>query len=337
MPWENPYGYGDQLPLKRSDVSTAGLMLTKWTANVLRIAEGNLLFAKSLGLTQSQDSFGLGQGATFTIPIFDWPTDDEIATAATPLTVGTSIELGTQTMTSVVMTLKEYGFGYSWESMIDYITNVNMRGQIDLSAASKLRRVLNYLFSKIYYESPWQMIAREGLSAGSFEFGSAIVDLTGTCGTGELTHGMIDFAYDKLTTSRAKPSDSGLYMAIAHPASLRSIKATTKFENRDLYTKKGVKGVYQILGEYNGFVWAESTESVYKGTTIFFGKDVGGYGFGLQPDAYYYADWMSDAGRVRAIKTRFIMGHGQTLRDTATNCIVCLTGTDVGEEGYYDY
>lgn len=340
MAWGNPYGYGDEVLHGRTTFDDAGLTMEHWTPNVLRLAQPNLVFAKSIGLMEAPDAFGKGVGGTFTIPIFDYDTDAHVLTAASALTEGTSISLGSQTYTSVSMVLQEYGFGYGWYDMIDYMTNVNFRAQVDMTAADKMARILNYLHSQIYYQSQWQIARHAGMTAGSFHWGSDALGAAhaGThAGTGELTHGIIDFAVDTLRTSKVPTDERGLYHVIGHAKTFRNIKADAKFENRDLYTRNGQKALYQILGEYNGCLWIEATDRTYVGTTIITGRNVGGYGFGKQPAAVYYDDYKDDAGRAKAIKARVVFGYGETLRDAGTTCIVIYTGTDAGQVSYYDY
>jgi hypothetical protein len=82
---------------------------------------------------------------------------------------------------------------------------------------------------------------------------------------------------------------------------------------------------YQILGEFNGFIFAETEEQLSKGTSFAFGANVGGYGFGMVPTTYFYSDYGQDAQRLHVWKTLFYRGQGTILRDKGTSCIVFLS------------
>ena len=112
-----------------------------------------------------------------------------------------------------------------------------------------------------------------------------------------------------------------MYLWFANGATLRNLKAGSVFQNQMLYSK--IKSdSYQILGEFEKFIFVETEEQLNKGTSIVTGGNVGGYGFGLNPKVFYYKDYGSDAERLSVFKTLFYRGQGPIFRDKGTAALV---------------
>lgn len=327
MAWSitNPYTYDTNITLRRAAFVTAHLELEQWATDVIRYSLGDLVFAKSIGMTQSVERFfGVGGGGTVTIPIYNWETDANVVSAKTPLVIGSSITLGTQVIDSVRIDLKFYGMGYSKHDEIDYITNLNNRRLIQQTMSNKAARVINALHKDIYEAS--QMGIYTISTAGSLSQDGQIGTNPSWGGTGgDFTLGLVHAARDGLIRSNVMAGQRGLYEIIGHPDTFRTIKNFAKFENRELYNNNGRGNLFQVLGEWEGCTWIETTERMSKGTSFIVGRNVGGYGFGQQPKVFYYPDFGEDAGRHQVWKLKFALAQGATLRDKGTTCLTLRT------------
>jgi len=313
-------GYGDLFTYDVAGIRGDGFEIQNLAGTVLRQAISQLVFSRVMN--QSRDAFGKGKGGTFTTPIFkDWGA----VSAVSPLTSGTAISVGTQKTDSVSMVINEYGTGIGYEGFGDMLTNIEIRGELVNTMGRHLGRMINWLDYDVLSKTSFGI---EVVAAGSY------TNLLGTnrkivaTAYGELGVGGVALAYDSLRKSLVTPyTQRGLYWWIASTETLRHLKSGSVFQNQQLYNQKQ-GDLYQILGEFNGFVFIETEENLSKGTSIVGGANAAGFGFGLLPRTFYYPDYGSDASRLQVWKTLFYRGQGAIARDKGTACIVVRSNTN---------
>lgn len=316
MAMTNPFGYGDDLGLTQAGLSTAGLELTKWSPEVIRYGKDMLVFADFLE-NRTDRAFGKKQSETYTVPIYPW---GDVATTA--LTPGTSITVDDIGTDAISITLEEYGRGIGKEGMVDYISNIDNRTEIQINIARQWADTFDAL-SGVILGSSAHMVYTVA-SAGSH---SAVTTAAGNQkGTGTITGTLVDYLYDQL---RASPTvgkfTDGLYRWVGNSETLRAVKREAGWENMQLY-QRGPGLRTQILGAWKGFLFVETEENTLKGKSLVFGETVGAFGFAKPMTVYYYPDYHSDANRLQVFKWHTILGIGTTLRDKGTTCITVRTG-----------
>lgn len=306
-------GYGNFFGYDVSGARGDGFEVKTFGPKVIRFAIPNLVFA--LGMNESTDAFGVGKGGTFTVPMMkNWT----MPTSVTPLTSGTAITVGTQQTDKVEFSMYEYGTGIGYETLTDWITNIPFQTQIQTTLGIHIARMINWL----HYDTLSKTIFSIEIPApGSY---SALLGtsrkLQGTA-YGELGPGAVALAYDSMKASLVPANDRGMYLWMANASTLRGLKAGSYFQNQVLY--KNVKSdSYQILGEFEKFIFVETEEQFGRGTSLIIGQNAGGYGFGLTPKTFYYPDYGEDAGRISVWKTKFYHGGGAIMRDKGTACVI---------------
>lgn len=318
-------GYGNLFGYNVTNVRADGFEVKTFGPQILRYAIPNLVFG--MALNESRDAFGVGKGGTFTVPIMnDWA----MPTSVTPLTSGTSIGLGTQKTDKVQMSMYEYGTGVGYESLTDWMTNLKFQTEIQITLGRYISRMINWLDYDVLVNTIFSI---EVPAAGSYSSALLGTNRKQDQGTyGELGYGGVAMAYDVMKSSLVAPAnDRGMYYWFANGATLRNLKAGSVFQNQVLYSK--IKSdSYQILGEFEKFIFIETEEQLGKGTSIVTGGNVGGYGFGLAPRTFYYADYGNDAERLKVFKTLFYRGQGAIMRDKGTACLVVRS-----KSGGYSY
>lgn len=318
-------GYGNLFTYTRTNAVADGFEPTNLGGSVLRKAFGELVFAR--GMNESRDAFGVGKGGTFTVPIFnDWGAPATVS----PLVSGTAISVGTQTTSSVSMSMYEYGTGVGYETIGDWVTNINVRGQLVTTLGNHIARMLNWLAYDILVNNC--LFTIESPAQGSYS------SLLGTnrakvaTAYGELGPGALGLAYDSFRTSIASPITSrGMYLLIGNSASFRNLKNGSVFQNMSLYSDmRGLR--WQVLGEFMNFLAIETEELLGKGTVLALAANAAGYGFGKTPSTTFYEDYGQDAGRLKVWKTLFYYGQGAIFRNTGTAAILIRT-----KSSSYDY
>lgn len=324
MAFKPAAGYGDLFSYDVSGVRGDGFEVQHLSTEIMRKAFGQLVFSRAMN--QSRDAFGRGKGGTFTVPIFkDWGEPSSVSA----LTSGTAIGIGTQLTDSVQMVINEYGTGVGYEGFTDWMTNLDIRGEIVKTLGNHIARMINFLDYNVLVNT---IFGIEKVAVGSYS------SLLGTnrkvfaTGYGELGIGGVALAYDSFRTSIASPvTERGMYTWFANAETLRNLKQGSVFQNFDLYSDlSGYR--YQVLGEFMGFVFVEVEEQMAKGTSICVAANAAGYGFGKTPTTIFYPDFGSDANRLSVWKTIFYRGQDAIWRDKGTTCIVVRTKT-----AGYDY
>jgi len=308
-------GYGNLFGYTVANIRGDGFEVQNMGREVLRLALPQLVFA--MGMNESRNAFGVGKGGTFTVPIFkDWGAPATVS----PLVSGTSIGLGTQKTDSLAMSMYEYGTGIAFEKLGDWMTDINLRRQIEMTLGNHISRMVNWLD---YDQLVNTMFSIEVPAVGSYTnlLGTNRVGVVATA-WGELGYGGVALVRDTFRASEVDPRTSrGKYVWFATPETLRNLKAGSVFQNQVLYGKISSPS-FQVLGEFEDFVFVEVNELLGKGTSICVGANAAGYGFGLTPKTFFYGDYGSDAARLQAWKTLFYRGQGPILRDKGTACIV---------------
>lgn len=314
-------GYGDVFSYTGVNVRADGFEVKRISDKVMRLAFGDLIFTRLL--TESRDAFGVGRGGTFTVPIFkEWGQPGTVS----PLISGTAIGVGTQKTESVSMMMYEYGTGVGFEKIANWWTDVSCQEQLVYTLGNHVSRMINWLHFDIFNSVNR---AVETVAAGSYTALLATNITNHNSATfGELGVGGVSFMFDTFKKNVVKPiSSRGLYGWVGNCETFRNLKSGSMFQNVQLYkNQQGDK--YQILGEFNGFVFIETEEQMSKGTSFPFGGDVGGYGFGMPPTTYFYPDFGQDAGRLYVWKTVWYGGQGALLRDKGTACVCFRSKSD---------
>jgi len=318
-------GYGNLFGYNVTNVRADGFEVQHFGPQVLRYAIPNLVFA--LGMNQSRDAFGVGKGGTFTVPLMlDWGMPGTV----TPLISGTAIGLGTQKTDKIQMSMYEYGTGIGYETLTDWMTNLKFQTEIQITLGRHVARMINWLH---YDQLVNTIFSIEVPAAGSYTnlLGTNRIVTQGTLG--ELGYGGVALAYDSMKANLVPPINSrNMYLWLASGATLRNLKAGSVFQNQMLYSKISSDS-YQILGEFEKFVFVETEEQLNKGTSIVVGGNTAGYGFGMNPKVFYYKDYGSDAERFSVFKTLFYHGAGAIMRDKGTSCIVVRSSSGVYSYG----
>lgn len=324
MSFKPAQGYGEMFSYNVANARADGFEVKSLSQSILRAAFGQLVFTRLLN--QSKDAFGKGKGGTFTVPIaHDWG----VPTSVAPLSSGTAISIGTQRMTSVSMSMFEYGTGIGYEGLTDWITNLDVRNQLITTLGNHVGRMINWLDYDIISNAQHSI---EVVAAGSYNLRLGTSRRQSQATYGELGPGGLALAYDTFRKSLVVPAtERGLYLAVGNAESFRHLKQGSVFQNLSLYTdQRGLR--YQILGEFMNFLFIETEELTGKGTVFVCGANVGGYGFGLPPKAYYYPDFGQDAGRLDVWKVLFYRGQGPIWRDSGT-CAITIRSSS----GLYNY
>jgi len=307
-------GYGNMFTYTRTNIEGDGFEVKHLAGTIMRQAFGELIFSR--WFNQSKDAYGIGKGGTFTTPIFkNWGAPATVIA----LTSGTAIGIGSQETDSVSMIMREYGTGVGYETIGDWITNLDVRSEIVRTLGNHIGRMVNWLDYDISINTPFTI---EVVAAGSYN------GLLGTnrklqaTAYGELGMGGIAMAYDSFTKSLAGPvTDRKQYVMVANSETFRNLKQGSVFQNRELYND--VQGIrYQILGEYMGFIFVETEELLSKGTALAYAANAAGYGFGMPPRVYYYPDYGNDANRLQVWKTKFYRGQAPIWRNKGTALIM---------------
>ena len=308
-------GYGQMFGYTVANIRGDGFEVQNMGREVLRLALPQLVFA--MGMQESRNAFGVGKGGTFTVPIFkDWGAPATVS----PLVSGTSIGLGTQKTDSVSMSIYEYGTGIAYEKLGDWMTDINLRRQIEQTLGNHTARMLNWLDYDTLVNTAFSI---EVPAAGSYTalLGTNRIGVVATA-WGELGYGGVALVRDTFKNNVVAPKTSrGKYLWFATPETLRNLKAGSVFQNQVLYSKISSPS-FQVLGEFEDFLFVETSEQLGKGTSIVTGANSAGFGFGLTPKVYFYKDYGSDAERLQVWKTLFYRGQGPIFRDKGTTCIV---------------
>jgi hypothetical protein len=321
-------GYGDMFSYTKGNITADGFEVKNLSGSVLRYAVDEMVYG--MVMNRSRDAFGIGKGGTFTIPIFnDWGAPATVS----PLVSGTSIGIGTQTTSSVSMVIHEYGTGIGYEPFGDWTTSIPIRDQLSKTLGLNIGRAMNWLDKYELVDNAQFMIdipATGSLSA--FLQDSGGTTRASQAAYGELFSGAVAFGYDTFKKSIAKPNSlRGFYTAIANSRTLRNLKIGSVFLNYSLYTDfRGQK--YQVLGEFQGFVWIETEELTGDGTTLLTAANAAGYGMGLEPRLWFYPDYGNDAGRLEVWKTKYYRGQGPIFMNKGTAAILIRSNS-----GTYDY
>lgn len=315
MAFKPSAGYGDLFSYTRANISTDGFEVKNISRDVLRFAIGQLVFARFLN--ESRDSFGVGKGGTFTVPIFrNWAAP----TSVSPLTPGTAIGIGTQQTLSASFVMHEYGTGIGYETIGDWITDIDVRKQLVETLGLHIARMINWLDYNVLVNTTFSI---ESPAPGSYTNLLGTNRQTSQAAYGELGPGGVALAYDSLKKSLVEPLTSrGQYIMVGNAETFRHLKHGSVFINQALYSDIS-SFKYQVLGEFMGFVFVETEELTGKGTALAIGANAGGYGFGLPPKTFYYPDYGADAGRLQVWKTIFYRGQGPIFRNIGT-AVICI-------------
>ena len=308
-------GYGNMLSYDVSTIRGDGFEVKNLAGTIMRAAISNLVFSRVMN--QSRNAFGKGKGGTFTTPIFK--NFGQPGTVS-PLTSGTAIGIGTQKTDSVSMSIYEYGTGVGYEGQYgDFITDINVRSELIETLGIHIGRMVNWLDYDILVNTPFSI---EVPAAGSYSTLLGTNRPLNAANYGELGPGGVALASDSLKASLVSPfNERGLYYWIANSATLRNLKSGSVFTNQQLYSnQQGL--LYQVLGEFQNFIFIETEEQLSKGTSIVGGANAAGYGFGMLPSTWYYPDFGSDAGRLSVWKTIFYRGQGAIWQSKGTANLV---------------
>lgn len=308
-------GYGNMFGYNVSNVRGDGFEVKNFGPEVLRFALPTLVF--SLAMNQSRDAFGVGKGGTFTVPIMnDWGMPGTVS----PLVSGTSIGLGTQKTDSISMSMFEYGTGIGYETLTNWMTNIDFQREIQKTLGRHVGRMVNWLDYDQLINTPFTI---EVVAAGSYNGLLGTNRLLQGTGYGELGYGGVALAYDTMKSSLTPPiNDRGMYLWFANGATLRNLKSGSVFQNQVLYKNLPTTNGYQILGEFEKFIFVETEEQLQKGTSIVTGANAAGFGWGKTPSVFFYPDYGEDAGRLKVWKTLFYRGQGPIMRNKGTAAIV---------------
>jgi len=323
-------GYGQFFTYSAENIRGDGFEVKHFAGTIMRQAIGQLIFARALN--ESRDAFGKGRGGTFTTPIVNnWGEPGTVQ----PLTSGTAIGIGSQTTDKIEMNLYEYGTGVGYEGLGDYFTDLPFQAEVNRTLSIHISRMVNWLHYDILANTDHSI---EVVATGSY------AKLLGTnrkrsgVGTsfGELGWGGVALAYDTFRTSLASPvTERGFYVMFGNSETFRNLKQGSVFQNAQLYTDlRGLR--WQILGEFQNFVFVETEELLRKGTAIAVAANAGGYGFGQLPRTWYYPDYGNDAGRLSVWKTKFVTGQGGIWRDRGTAAIMIRSKTTTFDYGQMD-
>ena len=325
MAFKPSAGYGDVFSYGVSQVRADGWELARLSGSVMKKAIDQLVFTR-FG-NQSKDAFGVGGGGTFTTPIIkSWGQPGTVS----PLVSGTAIGIGTFQTDSVSMSMYEYGTAIGWETLGDWISSLPIRENLVSVMGEHIGRMINWLDYDIAANTPWSI---ESPAAGSYS------SLLGTnrqkVGTsyGELGYGMLALTYDLLKSSLVTPLNSrGMYAIVGNSRTFRHLKTGSVFQNQMLYS--GMQGInYQVLGEFEKFIFVETEEQTGNGTSFVYGLNSFGYGFGKLPQLTYYPDFGQDAGRLQVWKVLFYRGQGPIWRNKGTSLICLRTNTSAYNYG----
>jgi hypothetical protein len=317
-------GYGDMFSYTVGNIRTDGFEVQNMAGTIMRQAVGELVFARLFN--PSRDAFGMGRGGTFTVPIFKhWGAP----TSVTPLTSGTAIGLGAQTTDSVSMSINEYGTGVAYETLGDWITNLDIRGELTKTLGMHIGRMINWLDYDLVSNSKFSI---ECTSTGSYSALLGTNKQVSGATFGELGPGGLALLYDTFRKSLVPPvTDRGFYALVGNAQTFRHLKQGSVFINAQLYSNlQGIR--MQVLGEFMNFVFIETEELTGRGTSFALGGNACGYGFGKLPTVTYYPDFGSDAGRLQVWKTLFYRGQGPIWRDKGTSIITVRSNS-----GAYNY
>lgn len=310
----DPYGYGNFIGLGSSDLGP-GLVLTNWIPDVLRYGKDALVFPEFLRLDPR--GFGREKGDTFVIPIYSW---NSVATTA--LTAGTTIEVRTQTVGSVQVTLSEYGDALSKEGYIDYISNINNAAEVQQTLGQTWADTLNALAGDVFKNGLHG--ARSEDTSGSYYIGTNDPS-DNWKGTGPISGSLVEAVYDKMKANKVPTFPDGKYRWVGNAVTLRPVKRLAGWENMQLYNMGGEGLRSQQLGVWQGFTFVETEEYCRNQESFVFGQEVGAYSFGNPMDIWYYPDFQDDAGRLQVWKWYAVLGLGATLRDKGTHLLVVKT------------
>jgi hypothetical protein len=265
-------------------------------------------------MNASTDAFGLGKGGTFTNR---WAKEFGAVTSVSALTTGTAIGIGSQVWDSVQMVINEYGTGVGVETFANFMTDIDAQREVQQTLGNHIGRMVNWLDYNILSSTKFGI---EVIATGSYN--GLLGSNRATTFAGELGAGGVALAYDSLKKSLVKPiTDTGLYAFISNAETLRNLKSGSVFANYAYWGQ--LSGLtYQVLGQFNGFVFIETYENLSKGTSLALGANAGGYGFGMLPRTFYYPDFGQDAGRLSVFKTLFYRGQGALMRDRGTAAII---------------
>lgn len=316
-------GYGHMFAVTRASMVADGFEVKHVAPEVMRFAMGELIFDRFLN--QSKNAFGIGKGGTFTIPFAK--EMGLVSTTPSPLTSGTAIGVGTQKWDTVSMAMQEYGTGIAYETIEDWITNIDVQSELTQTLGNHIGRMSNALAQSVYDAGKFSI---ECPAVGSL---SALLGTNRNIGGtlqadyNELTPGAVALTYDTFRKSLVRPrTDRGFYVWIANGETLRPLKNGSMFQNYSLYSDfRGQR--FQVLGEFMNFVFVEVEEGLNKGTSYALGANMGGYGFGMLPRTFAYPDFGQDAGRLTVFKTLFYRGQGEILRDKGTSLITIRSKT----------
>lgn len=329
MAFKPAAGYGDMFSASASEMRAAGFEIQHFSKPILRNAIDQLVFSRFM--TPSTDAFGKGKGGTFTIR---FAKDFGAISSVSALTSGTAIGIGSQAWDKVEMNMYEYGTGVGVEDFANMLTDIDLQMEVQQTLGRHVGRMINWLDFDIFNKTNK---AIEVGSMGSYGYiGTNRAGLASATAFGELGPGGVALAYDTLRGALVEPlTDGGLYGMLGNADTFRHLKSGSIFANQTLWGN--MSGMtYQVLGQFNGFLFVETSENLNKGTTFAFGKNVGGYGFGMNPRTFLYPDFGSDAGRLGVFKTLFYRGQGAIRRSVGTACIIIrskTTGFDYGALG----
>ncbi len=321
-------GYGNMFSYTKQNIQADGFEVKHLGGSIMRKAFGQLVYARFMN--ESKDSFGLGKGGTFTVPIFnDWGV---IATVQ-PLVSGTAIGIGSQKVDSVSMTIGEYGTGIGYETQGDFITNLGIRDQLVTTLGNHIARMINWQCYDVVVNNA--LFTIEVPSAGSYSslLGTNRIGNIDRSGFGELGAGGLAKVYDTFRTSLVSPITArGNYIVVGNARTFRNLKNGSVFQNQGLYVK--FQGdTWQTLGDFMGFTFVETEELAGNGTTLFLGNNAAGYGFGQLPRTWYYPDYGQDAGRLSVWKTIYYLGLGAIWRNKGTSAILVRSNTSAYNYG----
>jgi len=193
-------GYGNMQSYTKANIQADGFEVKNLSGSILRQAFGALVFSR--GMNESRDSFGLGRGGTFTVPIYkDWGAPATVS----PLVSGTAIGIGTQKTDSVSFMINEYGTGIGYETIGDWITNQDVRSQLVQTLGNHIGRMINWLDYDLLVNNAVNTI--EVRAPGSYALLGTNRAMVATS-YGELGNGGLALAYETFRAAIASPVTS---------------------------------------------------------------------------------------------------------------------------------
>lgn len=303
-----------------SNLSGSSLILTQIAATSLSLARDLLVFPRFM---DTRVELGKRRGDTIVVPI----VNDIGALGTTPLVSGTEISIQSMEYDSVSITIHEYGNGVAVENALEYFTNVRLREDLQQKLALNFGITWNELCYRVFYNTAHGYI-------GSLAGGSAatLFRVSGdwaraSSANATLNPDFVDAVYDALKSAKVPKFPDGYYRWIANAQTLRPLKNSSDWKQYQHYAAPGGgPGIRtQDLGEYRGFRFIETEESLTNGVNIVFGPHVAAQAFGLPYQVRMERDWKQDFGRVDAFAWYLIGGVGAALRDKGTYCYIVKT------------